>query len=174
MFVQKIGRNVEVYVDDMLVKSKEEDHHLDDLRETFETLCLFEMKLNPSKCVFGVSSRKFLGFMVFQWGVEANPNMRGCAKTTPNMRGCLTPDKADYVMREVHEGVCENHSGAWSLVHKLIWAGYYWHIMQKDAKSYMKTCDKCQCFNNVIRKPFEPLTLSKTSSLMLTRKSWMD
>ena len=112
MFVQKIGRNVEVYVDDMLVKSKEEDHHLDDLRETFETLCLFEMKLNPSKCVFGVSSRKFLGFMVFQWGVEANPNMRGCAKTTPNMRGCLTPDKADYVMREVHEGVCENHSGA--------------------------------------------------------------
>ena len=174
MFVRKIGWNVEVYVDDMLVKSKEEDHHLDDLRETFETLCLFEMKLNPSKCVFGVSSWKFLGFMVSQWGVKANPNMWGCVKTTPNMRGCLTPDKADYVMREVHEGVCENHSGARSLVHKLIWAGYYWRIMQKDAKSYMKTCDKCQCFNNVIRKPSEPLTLSRTSSLMLTRKSWMD
>ena len=74
MFVRKIGWNVEVYVDDMLVKSKEEDHHPDDLRETFDTLCLYEMKLNPSKCVFGVSSRKFFGFMVSQWGVEANPN----------------------------------------------------------------------------------------------------
>ena len=66
MFVRKIGWNVEVYVDDMLVKSKEEDHHPDDLRETFDTLCLYEMKLNPSKCVFGVSSRKFFGFMVSQ------------------------------------------------------------------------------------------------------------
>ena len=74
MFVQKIGRNVEVYVDDMLVKSKEEEHHLEDLKETFETLRLYGMKLNPSKCVFGVSSRKFIGFMVSQWGVKANPN----------------------------------------------------------------------------------------------------
>ena len=120
MFVRKIGRNVELYVDDMLVKRKEANHYLDDLRKTFETLCFYEMKLNPSKCVFRVSSRKFLDFMVSQWGVEANPNMRGCAKTTTNMSGCLTPDKADYVMREVHEGVCENHSGARSLVHKLI------------------------------------------------------
>ena len=77
MFVRKIGRNVELYVDDMLVKRKEANHHLDDLRKTFETLCFYEMKLNPSKCVFGVSSRKFLDFMVSQWGVEANPNMRG-------------------------------------------------------------------------------------------------
>ena len=64
MFVQQIGRNIEVYIDDMLVKSKEEDHHLNDLRETFETLHLYEMKLNPNKCVFWVSSGKFLGFMV--------------------------------------------------------------------------------------------------------------
>ena len=61
MFVRKIGRNVEVYVDDMLVKSKKEDHYLNDLRETFETLRLYGMKLNPSKCMFGVSSSKFLG-----------------------------------------------------------------------------------------------------------------
>ena len=72
MFIRQIERNVEVYVDGMLVKSKEEDHHLNDLRETFETLCLYRMKLNPSKCVFGVSSGKFLGFMVSQWGVETN------------------------------------------------------------------------------------------------------
>ena len=72
MFVRQIGRNVEVYVDDVLVKSKEEEHHLDNLKETFETLRLYGMKLNPSKCVFGVSSRKFLSFMVSQRGVEAN------------------------------------------------------------------------------------------------------
>ena len=74
MFVRQIEWNVEVYIDDMLVKSKEEDHHLNDLRETFETLCLYRVKLNPSKCMFGVLSGKFLGFMVSQRGVEANPD----------------------------------------------------------------------------------------------------
>ena len=74
MFVRLIKQNFEVYVDDMLVKSKEEDHHLNDLKETFETLCLYGMKLNPSKCVFEVSSGKFLGFMISQRGVKANPD----------------------------------------------------------------------------------------------------
>ena len=64
MFSNQIGRNMEVYVDDMLVKSKEELTHLDDLRETFATLRQYQMKLNPSKCAFGVVSGKFLGFMV--------------------------------------------------------------------------------------------------------------
>ena len=73
MFSNQIGRNVEVYVDDMLIKSKEEVDHLDDLKETFNTLGQYSMKLNPSKCAFGVSSGKFLGFMVSQRGIEANP-----------------------------------------------------------------------------------------------------
>ena len=64
MFNKQIGRNMEVYVDDMLVKSKEEFAHLDDLRETFATLKQYQMKLNPGKCVFGVASGKFLEFMV--------------------------------------------------------------------------------------------------------------
>ena len=64
---------MEVYVDDMLVKSKEEFAHLDDLKETFATLKTHQMRLNPSKCVFGVASGKFLGFMVSQRGIEANP-----------------------------------------------------------------------------------------------------
>ena len=64
MFNNQIGRNMEVYVDDMLIKSKEELTHLNDLRETFATLRQYQMKLNPSKCAFGVASRKFLGFMV--------------------------------------------------------------------------------------------------------------
>ena len=73
MFNKQIDRNMEVYVDDMLVKSKEKLAHLDDLKETFATLNQYQMKLNLSKCVFGVVSGKFLGFMVSQKGIEANP-----------------------------------------------------------------------------------------------------
>ena len=73
MFSKQIGRNMEVYVDDMLIKIKEESAHLDDLKETFAILKQYQMKLNPSKCVFGVVSGKFLRFMVSQKGIEANP-----------------------------------------------------------------------------------------------------
>jgi ribonuclease HI len=73
MFRDQIGRNVEVYVDDMLVKSIRTASHIADLRETFETSRSHKMKLNPAKCAFGVSSGKFLGFMVSQRGIEANP-----------------------------------------------------------------------------------------------------
>ena len=64
MFARQIGRNVQVYVDDMLVKSRREEDHLADLKETFDTLRSFNMKLNPEKCAFGVTAGKFLGFMV--------------------------------------------------------------------------------------------------------------
>ena len=74
MFRPQIGRNVEVYIDDMLVKSLDEGSHLDNLQETFETLRRYKMKLNPSKCAFGVSLGKFLRFMVSQRGIEANPD----------------------------------------------------------------------------------------------------
>ena len=64
LFAHQLGRNVQVYVDDMLVKSVRENDHLSDLQETFNTLRSYNMKLNPSKCVFGVTAGKFLGFMV--------------------------------------------------------------------------------------------------------------
>jgi ribonuclease HI len=56
---------------------------------------------------------------------------------------CLGKAEAEYVMREVHEGICGNHSGARSLVHKLVRAGYYWPTMQKDSISYTRACDRC-------------------------------
>ena len=74
MFTNQIRRNVQVYVDDMLVKSRREDDHLEDLKETFDTLRSYNMKLNLSKCAFGVTTGKFLGFMVSQKGIKANPN----------------------------------------------------------------------------------------------------
>ena len=73
MFKKQIGKNVEVYVNDMVIKRKEDENHLDDLGETFNTFRQYNMKLNPSKCAFGVSSGKFLRFIVLQRGIEANP-----------------------------------------------------------------------------------------------------
>ena len=75
----------------------------------------------------------------------------------PNLR-CLGQEEANYVIREVHEGICGNHSGARSLVHKLIQAGYYWPIMLKDTQAYVQSCDKCQRFSNFIRQSSEELT----------------
>ena len=73
MFNKQIGKNMEVYVDDMLIKSKEAKTHLEDLQETFNTLRRYKLKLNLVKYLFGVSLGKFLGFLVSQWGIEANP-----------------------------------------------------------------------------------------------------
>lgn len=64
MFKHQIGRNVEVYVDDMLAKGIQAVNHIHDLDEAFQTLRKYGMKLNPKKCAFGVSSGKFLGFLV--------------------------------------------------------------------------------------------------------------
>jgi len=74
MFAHQIERNIQVYIDDMLVKSRREDNHLDDLRETFDTLRSCNMKLNLSKCAFGVTTGKFLGFIVSQRGIKVNPD----------------------------------------------------------------------------------------------------
>ena len=71
---------------------------------------------------------------------------------------CLGHEEANYVMREIHKGICRNHLGAWSLVHKLIRAGYYWPTILKDAQAYVKACDKCQRFSNLIRQPSKELT----------------
>ncbi|KAM1698613.1 hypothetical protein ACFX2K_030054 [Malus domestica] len=73
MFAEQIGKSMKVYVDDMLVKSKHADQHITNLFETFTILKKYCMRLNPNKCAFGVSSGKFLGFMISQRGIEANP-----------------------------------------------------------------------------------------------------
>ena len=83
MFANQIGRNVQVYIDDMLVKSRMEDH-LEDLKETFNTFHYYNMKLNLSKCAFGVTVGKFLGFIVSQRGIEANHDkIRAIIEMTP-------------------------------------------------------------------------------------------
>uniref|UniRef100_A0A2N9HH77 Uncharacterized protein n=1 Tax=Fagus sylvatica TaxID=28930 RepID=A0A2N9HH77_FAGSY len=74
MFKDQIGRTMEIYIDDMVVKSRLSQNHLKDLTETFRVLRLHKLRLNASKCVFGVGSGKFLGFMVSHRGIEVNPD----------------------------------------------------------------------------------------------------
>jgi hypothetical protein len=69
----QLGRNVEAYVDDNVVKSRKAFDHASDLQETFDNLRAAGMKLNPEKCVFGVRAGKLLGFLVSERGIEANP-----------------------------------------------------------------------------------------------------
>ena len=73
IFASQIGRNMEVYVDDMIVKSKQLNHHDIDLRESFDNIRKYKKRINPAKCTFGVASGKFLGFMLTQRGIEADP-----------------------------------------------------------------------------------------------------
>ncbi len=68
----QIGRNIEAYIDDVVVKSKKHVDLLDDLKETFDNLRKYKMMLNPKKCVFGVSSEKLLGYMVSSWRIDTN------------------------------------------------------------------------------------------------------
>src|SRR4051812_29806013 len=70
---EQIGNNVQVYVDDIIIKTYKEDTLLDDLKETFRSLNHYKIKLNPKKCVFGVPAGKLLGYMVSARGIEANP-----------------------------------------------------------------------------------------------------
>lgn len=73
IFKDQIRRSMEVYMDDVLVKSREFDQHIEDLRMAFPILRRYQMKLNPTTCTFAVQSGKFLDFMVSEKGIEANP-----------------------------------------------------------------------------------------------------
>ena len=74
MFEPQLGKNIEVYIDDMVVKSKEVSDHVDDLGNIFGILRKHKLCLNASKCSFGVGSGKFLGYMVTHRGIEVNPD----------------------------------------------------------------------------------------------------
>ena len=78
-----LGKNIEIYIDDMVVKSKMVSEHLGDLRTIFEILRHYKLHLNASKCSFGVGLGKFLGYMVTHRGIEVNPDQ---IKTINNLR----------------------------------------------------------------------------------------
>jgi hypothetical protein len=97
-FKRQLNKNVEAYVDDMVVKTRNSETLIADLEETFASLREYRWKLNPNKCVFGVPSGKLLGFIISHRGIEANPekisaitNMRAptCIKDVQKLTGCM-------------------------------------------------------------------------------------
>ena len=71
---------------------------------------------------------------------------------------CANSEEVDYVLCEIHEGVCGNHAGARSLAGKALKVGYYWPTLQKDAYNIVRACDKCQRFANVQTRLGETMT----------------
>ena len=74
MFESQLGRSIEVYIDDMVIKSKVVSEHVGDLTNIFEILRKHKLRLNASKCSFGVGLRNFLGYMVTHRGIKVNSN----------------------------------------------------------------------------------------------------
>ena len=96
MFKPQLGKNVEVYIDDMVVKSKVVPEHVGDLENIFETLRKHKLGLNASKCSFGVGSGKFLGYMVTHRGIEINPDQ---IKAIKNLQPPRNPKEVQKLIR---------------------------------------------------------------------------
>jgi hypothetical protein len=97
-FKRQLNKNVEAYVDDVVVKTRNSNTLIADLEETFASLREYRWKLNPNKCVFGVPSGKLLGFIISHRGIEANPEKisaitsmkaRTCIKDVQKLTGCM-------------------------------------------------------------------------------------
>ena len=88
MFELQLGKNIEIYIDDIVVKSKMVLEHLGDLQVIFQILRKYKLRLNASKCLFGVGSGKFLGYIVTHRAIEVNPNQ---IKAINNLRSPWNP-----------------------------------------------------------------------------------
>ena len=71
---------------------------------------------------------------------------------------CVDKEEAQYILAEIHQGICGDHAGPRSLVNKAIQAGYFWPTMKVDAVELVKKCDRCQRYGNVQRLPAKRLT----------------
>jgi hypothetical protein len=94
-----LHRNVEAYVDDVIIKTRASNDLIANLEEIFSSLRRFRWKLNPTKCIFGVPSGKLLGFIVSNRGIEANPvkitaitdmEAQATIKYVQKLTGCMT------------------------------------------------------------------------------------
>ncbi|XP_070681725.1 uncharacterized protein [Malus domestica] len=84
IFHDLIGQSMEVYIDDIVVKSKTEEQHLEDLKQTLAMMRIHKLKMNPKKCAFGVRAGNFLGFLVHQRGVEVDKNKSRAIMGSPS------------------------------------------------------------------------------------------
>ena len=103
-----LGRNVQAYVDDMVVTSQQKEQNVADLEELFTTIAKYRLKLNPEKCVFGVEADKFLGFLLIERGIEAN--LEKCA--------AIIAMRSPISIKEVQQ-----LTGRMAALSRFIWAG---------------------------------------------------
>ena len=96
MFESQLGKNIEIYIDDMVVKSKMVSEHVRNLQANFEIFRKYKLRLNASKCSFSVGSGKFLGYMVTHRGIEVNPNQ---IKTINNLRSPRNPKEVQKLTK---------------------------------------------------------------------------
>ena len=98
IFEPQLGKNIEVYIDDMVVKSKEVSDHVDDLENIFRTLRKQKLHLNASKCSVGVGLGKFLGYMVTHRRIEVNPDQ---VKSINNLQPPRNPKEVQKLTRMI-------------------------------------------------------------------------
>ncbi|XP_075646115.1 uncharacterized protein LOC142617200 [Castanea sativa] len=141
-FRDKIGCTVEVYIDDMVVKSKQEKGHIDDLKEVFEVLQRYKLRLNADKCAFGVRVDKFLGYMITCRGIEINPDQIQAVErlelpSNPKEVQVLTDMLA--ALNQFISKFTDRHHPFYQLLKK--WRGFQWNKKCerafRDLKEYL-------------------------------------
>ncbi|XP_071733616.1 uncharacterized protein [Rutidosis leptorrhynchoides] len=100
-FQDRIERNIEAYVDDIITKSKTEEQMILDIIETFDSLRKINMKLNPSKCSFGMEEGRFLGFTITPRGIKANPKKIQAIENMQSPRSKRYTDEAEKAFQDV-------------------------------------------------------------------------
>jgi hypothetical protein len=103
IFHELLGNTMEVYIDDIVVKSAEFSSHIADLRKAFDKMRRYGLKMNPRKCAFGVSAGKFLGFIIHEYGIEIDPDrnksIRNVGPMTCKLEMQKFLDKVNYLQR---------------------------------------------------------------------------
>ncbi|XP_020547166.1 uncharacterized protein LOC110011435 [Sesamum indicum] len=164
MFEDQIGRTMEVYVDDMLVKSSRSQDHIVYLEQTFATLRQFRMKLNSMKRTFGVTGEKFLGYLVSEQGIEMNPEkieailklkspttIKEVQKLTDNAVSSALVREEDGVQSPIYyvSKMLQGAEKRYAQIEKLIEGTYKTKeesmiLYHTKAKSIMSKFNKCQ------------------------------
>ena len=139
MFEPQLGKNIEVYIDDIVVKNKVESEHVNDLKDIFEILRKHKLHLNASKCSFGVNSSKFLGYMVTHRKIEVNPNQ---IKAINNLQSPQNPKKVQKLTRmtaALNRFISQSINMCrpfFQLLHK--WMGFVWSEVCASAFQQLK------------------------------------
>ena len=127
MFELQLGKNIEIYVDDMVVKSKMVTEQLGDLSDIFDVLRRHKLRLNASKCFFGVGSGKFLGYMVTYRGIEVNPNQIKAINDLKPLRNAKEVQKLTGMIATLNRFISRSADRCrpfYLLINK--WKGFEW------------------------------------------------